>query len=154
MKCTWGSDMKIRNGFISNSSSSSFIIAQNGRYTPENVKERVVEVLKQIQKSRIKNIRREAQDAPNTEEYVKMLKNYYNRNTYAADEVNKWLTVQYIKVAKVEHEVDLNYWFAGKDLEDDNIIVYDNCSNYIPSYAVKRIVKEFGIADSCYQVHM
>ena len=92
--------MKIRQGFVSNSSSSSFIITQNGRYTSRNVKTKLVQILKQLQKSKIKNIRREValdKSCINPDTMVKFLRNYYNKNTYSDKEVNEYLKVKYIK---------------------------------------------------------
>ena len=149
--------MKIRKGFVSNSSSSSFIITQNGRYTPRNVKTKLVQILKQLQKSKIKNIRREValdKSCVNSDMMVKFLRDYYNKNTYSDKEVNEYLKVKYIKEERKNGYIDLNYWYAGKNLSDDNIIIFDTRDNYIPDYAVKKILKEFNISSECYRLHM
>ena len=104
--------MKIRQGFVSNSSSSSFIITQNGRYTPRNVKTKLVQILKQLQKSKIKNIRREValdKSCVNSDTMVKFLRSYYNKNTYSDKEVNEYLKVKYIKEERKNGCIDLNY---------------------------------------------
>ena len=41
--------MKIRNGFVTNSSSSSFIIAKNNKCTKEEIKEKLLSMEKQIE---------------------------------------------------------------------------------------------------------
>lgn len=157
--------MKIRNGFVSNSSSSSFIIEQDtgyredgawgDLYTPNDVKSELIESLKKWQKSKIKNVRREVMNdkyITDKERFIKSQKSYYERNTYSKDETDKYLDVKYVKDAK--DDLDLAYWYAGRVLRDNDIVIFDNIDNYIPEYACYKIIKKYNIDDNRYCLHM
>lgn len=166
--------MKIRNGFVSNSSSSSFIIDSKHPVYSSELKDWIwfddVEEFKSFiydfvtkkllkwHKNKLKNLKREAnrQSWIKTEEqrqkYIEDMKQYYKDRAFTPKRINKWLKVALVK--DVMEELDLSYWYAGYVLDKDNIVLYDECDNFIPEEVKRQIIREFRLSPSRYDLHM
>lgn len=161
--------MKVRNGFVSNSSSSSFIIESydlykknmTGKYTPEEIFEQVKKMIKKYCDNGIKNARKEAEKL--CEQYKKW--GYGNSNIDECEEniirryerlseenVEKYIEVQYVKDANQDNW--LAYWYAGKDLDNDNIVIMDNVDNFISEKLAKKIIKKYNVDKERFCLHM
>lgn len=132
--------MKVRNGFVSNSSSSSFIIncdfndvavAYNKNYgyheewTPNDILNWVKSMVKREYKREGRNL--------------------------SEDFINENIKIGTVK--ELSEELDLPYWYAGRLLHyDSDFVVYDTCDNLISDEVGKKIAKKFDVR--AYEMHM
>ena len=132
--------MKIRQGFVSNSSSSSFIITNvnNNEVTVYNKREKDFEVWT-------------AQDIL---DWVKsMIKRECKRNNENISDasIDKWIKID--TVSNVKEKLNLSYWYAGYQIQDDeNLVLYDTVDNFISDELSDKICKKFDI--KYYHPHM
>lgn len=138
--------MKIRQGFISNSSSSSFIIQKF--YDKEEVKKYLYTILKNYANKEIKSIQERFDNGKITQKEYEWLYGHY---TMYSD--NKYLD-EYIKIGTIkEYMQDLEYWYAPYILNHkDDLVVQDYVDNFIPEEIAKKLIKKFEIRD--YNLHM
>lgn len=129
--------MKIRNGFISNSSSSSYILSQDidiDEVKEFCKKEIIIETQKSIEKAEKTHF------PDNWKEYIQMLKN---------DMLPKNLE-RNINIEKVKDiEWDLSEWFSNLDPED--YVLYDEDDNYL-NWISKEITSKYNVKQ--YVLHM
>lgn len=161
--------MKIRQGFVSNSSSSSFIIEgtwirhpRSGRdenITIESVKKYVYQAIRQWRNKGI----RKAEKYITPEPYYKGLtkkelydkieneKRYYEyRNDKALE---KEISIKPFKKAKK----DLEGWYDSRVLNNmlmEAIVIQDHSDNFIPETVAKKIIKHYDISEDEYNLHM
>lgn len=161
--------MKIRQGFVSNSSSSSFIIEgtwirhpRSGRdenITIESVKKYVYQAIRQWRNKGI----RKAEKYITSEPYYKGLtkkelhdkieneKRYYEyRNDKALE---KEISIKPFKKVKK----DLEGWYDSRMLDNmlmEAIVIQDRSDNFIPETVAKKIIKHYDISEDEYNLHM
>lgn len=161
--------MKVRQGFVSNSSSSSFIIEgtwirhpRSGRdenITIESVKKYVYQAIRQWRNKGI----RKAEKYITSEPYYKGLtkkelhdkieneKRYYEyRNDKALE---KEISIKPFKKAKK----DLEGWYDSRVLNNmlmEAIVIQDHSDNFIPETVAKKIIKHYDISEDEYNLHM
>ena len=156
--------MKIRNGFISNSSSSSFIIS--GKYDAEKILKFAKE---QSYKSEIKSVvdytlfdrysKYNKKSRP-IEERIKHAKESLDRiaceyNEKELDENIKITTVGEMKRSNNSNsDFDIEDWYENtiSNFADTDLVLYDLYDNYIPYDAGEKIIKKFNPID--YNTHM
>lgn len=135
--------MKIRNGFVSNSSSSSFII--------KNVNNEEVAVYNKRTKEW------ECWTAHDILEWVKsMMKRERKRN---GDEITERFLnsleneLHIDTIENVKDKLNLPYWYAGCQIGyPSNWVLYDTTDNFISYELAEKIVKKFDIGT--YETHM
>lgn len=160
--------MKVRNGFVSNSSSSSFIIDscdlynfKTGEdYTPEDIFYQVKKMIQKYRDNGIKNARKEAEKAveeykkwdydTTVEEQLKSIIQHYER--FSDDAIDSYIKVAYIKDENDDNWLD--YWYAKRSLSDNNIIIMDTVDNFISEKLAKKIIKKYNVGDRDYHLHM
>lgn len=122
--------MKIRHGYVSNSSSSSFIISY----------EEKEELLNNVKKM-MKRYKTKGMDKIEKEEYL----NCYN------SQLDKWLHVD--TVGDIKDKLNLPYWHRGCDIAyNDDLVIYDDVDNFIPEEVAKKIIKKYHCKS--YNLHM
>ena len=156
--------MKIRNGFISNSSSSSFIIS--GKYDAEKILKFAKE---QSYKSEIKSVvdytlfdvyskynkksRPIAERIKHAKESLDRIACEYNEKEL--DENIKITTVGEMKRSNNSNsDFDIEDWYENtiSNFADTDLVLYDLYDNYIPYDAGEKIIKKFNPID--YNTHM
>lgn len=156
--------MKIRNGFVSNSSSSSFII--DGKYNSNKVLEYAKE------QTRIAAIDRFLDDAeytlkdeghtkykyestPWTERQLSVIKDVLSLDYRYSDRLlNDDIRIKTVGELRRLDEPDINIdeWYEGYDIPDDALVLYDIYDNFIPEEACEKIIKKFKC--EIYNTHM
>lgn len=156
--------MKIRSGFVSNSSSSSFIISDNLVYDKESKTycecnaEDILEMVKyEIRKYRDNKIKyakrylKHFKDEPTAGD----ISNYRQGvlATYSDEEIDE--EIQVLPLNEAQKVIgDLGYWYSGYVLQHGKYIVFDKSDNFIPEKIARKIVKCFDIPYDEYQTHM
>ena len=131
--------MKIRQGFVSNSSSSSFIIHTYGSNhlsvydvkTDEFTQWQPEDILKWVRS---------------------MVKREHKKLNFdiTQDELND--NIKLSKLSEVIEEYDLPFWYAGYELQyDDDLVLYVE-DGYMSDVLAKKVCKKFDI--NSYHLHM
>ena len=134
--------MKIRNSFVSNSSSSSFIIPN--KYDIQEIKDFVKEALIKATKKQIEKIEKE-KFYSNWEEYIERLKEDTKPET-----LNYNINVTTVK-EYLDNEWDLSEWYNMEEIQDDDLILYDVDDNFI-NWVNEEIRDKFEVTQYC--LHM
>lgn len=154
--------MKIRNGFVSNSSSSSFIISDSYlydaeknsyvEYSEEDFVFEMKQMIKRWKKNRIKNDKAKLRQDPNyqgekLEKVLNEVVDYYEKR-WSDSELNEGITC-----VKIDTELldDLAYFYP-KNCLSENYLVLQGADNLIPYSVANKFVRRFGIDD--YNMHM
>lgn len=130
--------MKIRAGFVSNSSSSSFLIQL---YDWENTKEDVKKYVYKIIKNRAK----------------KIIKNATNQSTkdYFSQYLNDEFLDQNILIDDIKNQIDkLKYWYSPRILNRNNTVIMDLNDNFLTDEDAKKIIKKYYLSVYDYWTHM
>lgn len=142
--------MKIRSGFVSNSSSSSFLITDSWDwktgedYTKESIFEDVKNMLLDYAKKELKKIER---DKTLSDKGRESSKRYYE-TYYTEDGIKENVSVGTLK----ELKDDVEYWYAPCTLDFVKFIITDNSDNFIPEKIAKKIIKKYNVDN--YNLHM
>lgn len=142
--------MKIRNGFVSNSSSSSFLISHYSDLTADDFKK---EVVKMVKRWRNKEFKKKCDYM--TEENIKT---WHNRvqDWWSDENIEDCIYVEqkepYLEEKFSEEAQDfIKYWYSPRSIQKSSIVIYDDCDNFIPEEVCKKIVKKYKeeIVDYC-----
>lgn len=160
--------MKIRQGFVSNSSSSSFIISDNLVYNKvdntydeldaEDILDAVKYEIRKYRDNKIKYAKR----------YLKRYSSCFKNDPTASDigvyrkGIQSWYSdknideeIQVLPLDKAQDIIrDLDYWYSKRVLQHGKYIIFDKSDNFIPEKIARKIVKTFGIPYDEYQTHM
>lgn len=156
--------MKIRSGFVSNSSSSSFIISDNVVYNEvynvydevdaEDILNAVKYEIRKYRDNKIKYAKRylkHYKDEPTEGEISDYRKGVQVR--YSDKNIDE--EIQVLPLDKAQDIVnDLDYWYSKRVLQRGKYIIFDKSDNFIPEKIAQKIVKTFGIPYDEYQTHM
>lgn len=160
--------MKIRQGFVSNSSSSSFIISDNLVYNKvdntydeldaEDILDAVKYEIRKYRDNKIKYAKR----------YLKRYSSCFKNGPTASDisvyrkGIQSWYSdknideeIQVLPLDKAQDVIhDLDYWYSKRVLQHGKYVIFDKSDNFIPEKIARKIVKTFGIPYDEYQTHM
>lgn len=161
--------MKVRQGFVSNSSSSSFIIEgtwirhpRSGRdenITIESVKKYVYQAIRQWRNKGIRKAEKYITSKPyykgltkkELHDKIENEKRYYEyRNDKALE---KEISIRSFKKVKK----DLEGWYDSRVLNNmlmEAIVIQDHSDNFIPETVAKKIIKHYDISEDEYNLHM
>lgn len=156
--------MKIRSGFVSNSSSSSFIISDNvvyvkdggfyDEYNAEDILEAVKTEIRKYRDNQIKYAKcylKHYKDKPtegDISDYRKGIQSWYSDKNIDEE-------IQVLPLDKAQDIIhDLDYWYSKRVLRHGKYIIFDKSDNFIPEKIAQKIVKCFGIPYDEYQTHM
>lgn len=128
--------MKIRNGFVSNSSSSSFIISN--KYDKEEVIKFVKKVLIRTTEKKIEEVNKE-RIFSNWEEYIENL-----RQDITDEILNQEINVDFVK----DIDWDLSEWHDMSEINENDLVLYDNSDNYI-NWITEEILDKFDVKSYC-----
>ena len=156
--------MKVRSGFVSNSSSSSFIISDNlvyvkdggfyDEYNAEDILEAVKTEIRKYRDNKIKYAKRylkHYKDEPtegDISDYRKGIQSWYSDKNIDEE-------IQVLPLDKAQDIIhDLDYWYSKRVLQHGKYIIFDKSDNFIPGKIAQKIVKCFDIPYDEYQTHM
>lgn len=156
--------MKIRNGFVSNSSSSSFIISDNLVYNnvynaydeldAEDILEAVKTEIRKYRDNKIKYAKRylkHYKDEPTAGDISDYRKNVMTK--YSDENIDE--EIQVLPLDKAQDVIrDLDYWYSKRVLRYGKYIIFDKSDNFIPDKIAQKIIKCFDIPYDEYQTHM
>lgn len=134
--------MKIRNSFVSNSSSSSFIIPN--KYSIQEIKDFVKDALIKVTKKQIEKVEKE-KFYSNWEEYIERLKEDMKPETLDYN-INVTTVKEYL-----DNEWDLSEWYNMEEIQEDDLILYDVDDNFI-NWVEEEIRNKFEVTQYC--LHM
>ena len=131
--------MKIRKGYVSNSSSSCFIISN--KYKSDDIRKFCKDLFIKRTKNNIEELKKSNHSyISNKEEYVKMLEN---------DITNIDKNIEIYKVS--ECPFDLSEWFDMSELKFDDLVLTD-CEDNILNWLGNKIIKQYNVELYC--LHM
>ena len=137
--------MKIRNSFVSNSSSSSFIIPN--KYSIQEIKDFVKDALIKATKAKIDELQKRGDD--------NIISNWRENIEYFKEDIQPENLERNINVTTVkeylDNEWDLAEWYNMDEIQDDDLILYDVDDNFI-NWIEKEIRNKFEVID--YTLHM
>ena len=137
--------MKIRNSFVSNSSSSSFIIPN--KYSIQEIKDFVKDALIKATKAKIDELQKRGDD--------NIISNWRENIEYFKEDIQPENLERNINVTTVkeylDNEWDLAEWYNMDEIQDDDLILYDVDDNVI-NWIEKEIRNKFEVID--YTLHM
>ena len=159
--------MKIRNGFVSNSSSSSFIVEQYDKYnrktgewetpTAKDIKKDIVDMLTRWRNNNIKNSRKyykKHYPEISEKELLQMIEEHKTRisNIYTDTAIKKCIKVTDRGKLSPEEYDTMTYWYPRSVIDTADYIVEDTKDNFIPETLAKKIIKKYKVND--YLLHM
>ena len=156
--------MKIRSGFVSNSSSSSFIISDNLVYNKvynaydeldaEDILNAVKYEIRKYRDNKTKYAKRylkHYKDEPtegDISDYRKVIMARYSDKNIDEE-------IQVLPLDKAQDVIhDLDYWYSKRVLQHGKYIIFDKSDNFITEKNAQKIVKYFGIQYDEYQTNM
>lgn len=139
---------KVRNGFVSNSSSSSFLVHSAELSSIEYIKEFVFDEMKKYFKEQIEYLQKDIQELGNgINNWRSNLLNYYIE-MLKDENLDKNLFFGTTE----EYMSDIINWYKIHDINEAEYVIMDIYDNFIPDEVAKKIIDKFYIRD--YNLHM
>lgn len=139
--------MKLRKGFVSNSSSSSFILSSV--YDKQEIHDFVKKAFIQETEKRIAKMQQDVADGnpiiANWESYINRLKEDMSDKNLEPN-INITTVQEYL-----DNEWDLAEWYEMSNIDKNDLILYDVDDNFL-NWIDEQIITRFNVKDYC--LHM
>lgn len=155
--------MKIRNGFVSNSSSSSFIITNDHVYNEKSKEWKVFRMqdflddvkneCRKYKENQVKYAKRAVQmwNKNPSKEQVQQHRDYM-LDKFSEENLDKFIKIFPMHMAK--DYLDMDYWYSGSAQSCGLYVVCDTTDNYIPEKVLYKLFKKYNIPEYRYCTHM
>lgn len=137
---------KIRYGFVSNSSSSSFIIRDsNNEVNLDELKDKIAQYIYEDYQDNIVNDDWHIQYFKNNPEYEQ----YYKDNYGNIENIKQMFEVKKYKDCEYKHFIQD---YMDINMKDTDIVISDNDDNYFSENVKEFIEENFNVCDSCWHM--
>lgn len=155
--------MKIRIGFVSNSSSSSFIITNDHVYNEKSKDWKVFRMqdflddvkneCRKYKENQVKYAKRAVQrwNKNPSKEQVQQHRDYM-LDKFSEENLDKFIKIFPMHMAK--DYLDMDYWYSGSAQNCGLYVVCDTTDNYIPEKVLYKLFKKYNIPEYRYCTHM
>lgn len=137
---------KIRHGFVSNSSSSSFIIRDsNNEVNLDELKDKIAQYIYEDYQDNILN----------NNEYIKYFKNNPKWEQHYKDKYGSIENIKQMFEVKKYKDCGCRFYlqeYMNVELKDTDIVISDDYDNYFSGNVKEFIEDNFNVCDSCWHL--